>query len=330
MPYRGPVSDHFDGERFRSLQPFEKTLGEVLRWMRHRQRGHWQRDLRPVDAPAPPPRVGEGRLRATFVNQATLLLQADDLNLLTDPVWSERVSPVQWAGPRRYRAPGVRFEDLPPIDVVIVSHNHYDHMDEATLRRLSREHDPVFVTALGNAEIMARWGLRRIVELDWGESWTMPNGRCLHAEPAQHWSGRGPTDRNRALWMSCVIETAGGPMYFAGDTGYTGHFNAIRERHGPMRLSLLPIGAYLPRWFMAEQHMDPAEAVQAHLDLRSAFSLGIHYGSFDLADDGQQQPVIDLAAARSGRGIAEEAFEAAAFGIGREFPPLAFRNGAHP
>lgn len=193
MPYRGPVSDHFDGERFRSLHPFEKTLAEVLRWMRHRQRGHWQRDLRPVDVPAPPPRLGEGRLRATFINQATVLLQADGLNLLTDPVWSDRVSPVQWAGPRRYRAPGIGFEDLPPIDVVMVSHNHYDHMDAATLRLLLREHDPVFVTALGNAETMARWGLRKVVELDWGESWTMPNGRRLHAEPAQQeraWADR--------------------------------------------------------------------------------------------------------------------------------------------
>lgn len=320
--YRGPVSDHFDGELFHNAEPFEKGLAELLRWQRTRRRGLWTRDLRPHAVPPPPPRVGEGALRATWVNQATVLLQADGLNLLTDPVWSERASPVQWAGPRRYRAPGIAFEALPPIDGVIVSHNHYDHMDADTLRRLRREHDPVFVTALGNAAALREWGITKIVELDWGQSWALPNGRRLTAERAQHWSGRAGYDRNHALWMSCVIETAGGPVYFAGDSGYGTHFGAIRARHGAMRLALLPIGAYLPRWFMAYQHMDPAEAVQAHLDLQSAFSLGIHYGSFELADDGQEEPVVDLQKALVAQGLAQSLFPAAAFGAGYDVPAL--------
>ena len=324
--YRGPVSDHFDGERFHNAEPFSKSAAELLRWRLSRQRGQWLRDLSPHNQPPPPEHVGEGGLRATWVNQATVLLQADGLNLLTDPVWSERVSPVQWAGPRRFRAPGIPFGQLPRIDVVIISHNHYDHMDADTLRRLWREHDPVFVTALGDGEHLRGWGLNKIMELDWGQSWTLPNGRTLTAAPAQHWSGRAGYDANRTLWMACVIETAGGPVYFAGDSGYGGHFTAARQRHGAMRLSLLPIGAYLPRWFMAYQHMDPAEAVQAHLDLDSALSLGIHYGSFELADDGQDQAVDDLHRALDARELPRERFHAAAFGHGYDVPGIDARS----
>ncbi|AXQ30268.1 hypothetical protein D0B54_17015 [Solimonas sp. K1W22B-7] len=320
--HRGPVSDHFDGERFHNAEPFGKTAAELLRWRLSRKRGKWLRDLAPHGQPPPPARVGEGGLRASYVNQATVLLQADGLNLLTDPVWSERVSPVQWAGPQRYRAPGIPFEQLPRIDVAIISHNHYDHMDADTLRRLWREHDPVFVTALGNAHHLRAWGLEKIVELDWDQQWTLPNGRTLTAARAQHWSGRAGYDANLALWMSCVIDTAGGPVYFAGDSGYGPHYAELFRRHGAMRLSLLPIGAYLPRWFMAYQHMDPAEAVQAHLDLHSAFSMGIHYGSFELADDGQEEAVEDLRKALDAHGLPCDVFPAAAFGYGYDVPAL--------
>lgn len=317
-----PRSDHFDGQHFHNGDgPFEKRLGEVLRWMWQRPRGLW-RPLAHTVAPPPVARVGEGALRVTFIGQATVLLQFDGLNLLTDPLWSNRASPLSWAGPRRYRPPALRFEDLPPIDLVVISHNHYDHMDEATLRRLQREHAPRFVTALGNAAVLRRWGLSQIFELDWGGSWALPNGRRLHAEPAQHWSGRGLNDRNRALWMSCVIETAGGPLYFAGDSGYASHFRAVRERHGPMRLALLPIGAYLPRWFMAYQHMNPAEALRAHLDLGAACSLGIHYGTFDLADDGPEQPAEDLRRALEEAGLPEDLFRPASFGLPCDIAPL--------
>jgi L-ascorbate metabolism protein UlaG (beta-lactamase superfamily) len=324
MKHRHPPSDHCDGERFHNGDGLAggKSLGAVLRWMRERRRGSWTRDLTPPSQPPPPRHVGEGALRATFVNQATVLLQADGLNILTDPLWSERASPVQWAGPQRWRAPGIRFEDLPAIDLVVVSHNHYDHMDADTLRRLARTHRPRVVTALGNGAALAGFGLQDVVELDWQQSWTLPNGRRLWAEPAQHWSGRTPADRNRALWMSCVIETAGGPLFFAGDSGYGAHFGAIRERHGRMRLALLPIGAYLPRWFMRYQHMDPAEAVQAHRDLGSAFSLGIHYGCFELSDEGQEEPVRDLLQALAEQGLDPRVFAAAMHGAGYDVPGL--------
>lgn len=323
MARRYPLSDHFDGELFSNGDGVAgKNLGDFLRWMGSRRRGRWTRDLAPHGQPPPPERVGEGALRATFVNQATVLLQADGLNLLTDPLWSERASPVPWAGPRRYRAPGLRFDELPPIDVVVISHNHYDHLDAETLRRLARAHRPRFVTALGNAAILRDCGIAEAVELDWGEHWQLPNGRRLHADRAQHWSGRRGYDRNRALWMSCVIETAGGPVFFAGDSGYGPHFQAIRERHGAMRLALLPIGAYLPRWFMRYQHMNPDEAVQAHGDLQAALSLGIHYGTFELADDGQEEPVLDLQRALRERGLPLEVFPPAAFGHGYDVPAL--------
>ncbi|HSW13556.1 MAG TPA: MBL fold metallo-hydrolase [Solimonas sp.] len=320
--HRGPVSDHFDGERFHNAERFGKSAAELLRWRMSRKRGVWTRDLRPHGQPPPPDRVGEGALRATWVNQATVLLQVDGLNLLTDPVWSERASPVQWAGPQRFRAPGIPFEQLPKIDVVVVSHNHYDHMDADSLRRLWREHDPQFVCALGDGAHLRDWGLSKIVELDWDQCWTLPNGRRITAERAQHWSGRVGYDANVTLWMSCVIETAAGPVYFAGDSGYGPHFADIRRRHGAMRLALLPIGAYLPRWFMAYQHMDPAEAVQAHLDLGSAFSLGIHYGSFELADDGQDEAVTDLLKALAARSIDATHFPPAAFGAGYDVAAL--------
>ncbi len=329
--YRGPVSAHFDGRRFHDTEELDVGLTDLIRFYFTRTPGVWKRDLSIRPGPRPLPSTQAGELRVTFVNHASVLVQADGLNLLTDPIWSDRASPVSWAGPRRFRPPAIAFDDLPPIDVVILSHNHYDHFDMPTLKRLQAAHDPWFIVPLGDAALLRDAGIAKRIEMDWNQSWTLPNGCTLRALPARHWSSRGvPGDRNLSLWLAYVIGTRGGPVYFAGDTGYGPHFAAAGKQFGPMRLALLPIGAYLPRWLTAYQHLDPGQAVQAHLDLRSQQSLGIHYGTFELADDGQTQPVDDLMLAMQAHNLDNARFTAAAFGSAVTVPPSAHSTGCPP
>lgn len=324
--YAGPVSDHFDGERFHNAESFDKNFGDLIRYYWERSPGEWTRDLTTQPGPRPLATVGEGALRATVVNHATVLLQFDGLNVLTDPIWSARASPVSWAGPRRYVPPGLAFEDLPKIDAVLVSHNHYDHLDLPTLARLKAAHDPMFFVGLGESATLAREGITRVTELDWNTSAPLGNGRKVWGVPAVHWTGRGLAGRNRSLWLSFVIETAGGPVYFAGDTGAGPQFAAARERFGPMRLALLPIGAYEPRWLTAYQHLDPAQAVEAHRALAAEASLGIHFGTFELSDEGQHDPPRALAAAVAQQGVAPQRFIAPSFGHGYDFGPIAYKE----
>jgi len=292
-----PPNDHFDGKRFHNDEPFDVGLGDLVRFYATREPGVWKRTLETTPAQAPPSRVDDGSVRITFINHATVLIQVDGLNVLTDPIWSERASPLSWLGPRRYRPPGLRFEDLPPIDVVMISHNHYDHLDLPTLKRLAAAHRPTMVVAAGDHKLLQAAGIEDVVALDWWQQHRLPNGCALSAVPVKHWSGRRliPGDRNLSLWAGYVLQTRGGPVYFAGDTGYDAHFTAARERFGAMRAALLPIGAYLPRWLTRYQHMGPADAVRAHMDLQAAFSLGIHHGTFELADDGMHEPAAQLA-----------------------------------
>ncbi|MGH9422259.1 MAG: MBL fold metallo-hydrolase, partial [Thermoanaerobaculia bacterium] len=203
--------------------------------------------------------------------------------------WSERVSPVRFAGPRRHRAPGIRFEDLPPIDLVLVSHNHYDHMDVATLRKLGR---PIIVP-LGNAALMARHGVYRAIDLDWWES-KRSDEIEITVVPARHFSARSISDRDRNLWGGFIISGPSGNVYFAGDTGWGNHFAEIGRRFVPIRAALLPIGSYMPRWFMQPAHIDPAQAVDAHFALGARTSVAIHFGTFALGDDGEYDPLRDL------------------------------------
>ena len=292
--YDGPVSSNFDGTRFRNTPADRNVVKgpfDLARWMLTREPGVWSERNDAVFY-HPPQRV-EQDLRVTFVNHSTVLVQADGLNILTDPVWSDRLSPVPLTGPKRFRAAGIDFEDLPPIDVVLITHNHYDHMDMPTIRALAEEHDPLFAVPLGNTPYFARRGIERVTELDWWDSFAV-SGTEIHAVPAQHWSKRGLYDTNRALWAGFVVMTSAGPVYVSGDTGMGPHFEHIRSRLGPPRLALLPIGAYLPRWFMAPQHIDPSEAVSAHTLLGAEQSMASHFGTFKLGDDGQYQPVADL------------------------------------
>lgn len=332
LPARKPESmDNFDGRRFHNLYSSgrPRRSGDLLRWLRTRKPGHWA-PLTGIDAGPPPPRrVAGERLRITLINHATLLIQTCSLNILTDPIWSERASMAPFLGPRRYRPPGIAFDDLPPIDLILLSHNHYDHLDLPSLRRLARTHHPVVLTGLGNRRLLQRAGIDNIAEMDWWQRHRMENASIV-ATPAQHWSGRGLFDRNRTLWLSFVLEAPEGPVYFAGDTAMAPHFDLIRARFGPMRLALLPIGAFLPRWFMRQAHLSPRQAIQAHRRLRAQTSVAIHYGTFALGDDGQYRAEQELAGLCQRDAALAESFWILPFGEGREVPTLTRRVADAP
>jgi len=237
--------------------------------------------------------VENDALLVTLINHSSLLLQQGNSHILTDPIWSERASPLSSIGPRRRRQPGVRWEDLPRIDTVLLSHNHYDHLDLATLRRLAERGQSQFIVPAGVAGLLRSQNIGPVHELDWGESLSLASA-TIHSVPALHFSARGIFDRNRTLWCGYVIEAADRFVYFAGDTAFGNHFHSIRERFGSPRLALLPIGAYEPRWFMSPVHMGPDDALRAHQILGAEMSIAIHHGTFQLADESLDTPREEL------------------------------------
>jgi L-ascorbate metabolism protein UlaG (beta-lactamase superfamily) len=314
MPAQFPPSDHCDGQRFFNpgTTPDSRGLWQVLRWRMGTKHVAWQTPPPdPVFAP-PPTEVAPGSAAVSFVNHATFLIRLPGTVVLTDPIFSQRCSPVSWAGPKRARPPGIALADLPRPDVILLSHNHYDHMDIPSLRALQRRHAPRFVTLLGNARVLARHGIEA-VELDWWQH-TRIGGLTITATPARHFSARSPFDRNRALWGGFMLDEGHGRVLFAGDSATGPHWADIRARLGAPALALLPIGAYEPRWFMAGAHMNPEEAVQAHLALRAATSVGMHFGTFQLTDEAIDAPLHALEAARAALGVAPEAFVTHGFG----------------
>lgn len=310
--YEGPVSDHFDGRQFYNPGHSNgKSFKDSLQWMLTRERPAWPeyRELAVTDQP--PERVHGRELRLSSVGHVSVLLQTRGLNILFDPVWADRASPFSWAGPKRAHSPGIRFEDLPPIDVVLLTHSHYDHMDLPFLAQLWERDKPRVIAPLGNDSIIQRKFPHLQVETyDWGEQAELGGSLRLHLTPALHWSARSLWDRNRALWASFVLETPDGNLYLVGDTAFGNGdvFRQAKARYGPFRLALLPIGAYLPRWFMREHHMDPHEAVQAHQLLGAPYSVPLHYGIFPLADDTYDGPLTDLQIALQEQGVAPEQF----------------------
>ena len=299
------TSEHFDGRRFMNptppaIQPFTAVPRMMLE-----KRTPWPRRI--DESPQRPAPLGDARAVITFIGHSTFLIQTAAGNILTDPMYSQQAGPFNLLGPQRVRQPAVRFDDLPPVSVVLISHNHYDHCDLHTLRRLAARFDPLVVTPYGNAALVKSAGIRRVEELDWWQSaTTTPFDVAL--TPAHHFSARTPFDRNRALWGGFAFDAGGARLYFAGDTAYAPFFPDVRRRLGPIDLALLPIGAYEPRWFMQSVHMNPAEAVQAHLDLEPAQSIGMHFGTFQLTTEGIDEPVRGLAVARHERRVPDSQF----------------------
>ena len=308
--YSGPASDHFDGLRFHSPgQPLpDRSLREVMRWRREGQRAVWPQ--RVAVTPALPP-ARSAAPRITMIGHASLLIQIAGVNLLTDPVWSDRASPLRFAGPKRVTAPGIAFEDLPPIDAVLISHNHYDHLDLHSLRRLHARHRPLMVMPLGT-DAPIRKALRdaRLAVGDWHDRIALEGGVCVTLTPANHWSARGVRDRRMALWSGFWIDSPQGRVWFAGDTGYGDGavFRDLRRRYGAPDIALIPIGAYEPRWFMSAQHVAPDEAVQIFTDVGAGQALGFHWGTFQLTDEARDAPPQHLKAALAAAGLAPERF----------------------
>ncbi|CCB85671.1 MULTISPECIES: MBL fold metallo-hydrolase [Parachlamydia] len=315
--YQGPKSDHFTGKIF--YNPWQVRPNSFFSFLK------WKWDSRPKEWPAyvhvssfetPRVQVTTADVFITFIGHSTVLIQTEGMNILTDPVWSEKIGPYEWLGIKRVCDPGIPFASLPKIDLVLVSHNHYDHLDLKTLKKLWDRDCPMILTPLGNdAVIHQKHPEIQVKTLDWGECRSFNDQISLYLEPVQHWSARGIFDRDKALWGAFVIQTPNGNIYFPGDSGYCKEiFRKTKEKFGPFRLAFLPIGAYEPRWFMCYGHMDPEESVQAFKDLGEPLTIGIHYGTFQLSDEGYLDPVAALQHAKEKFHVPETQFRLLAMG----------------
>jgi L-ascorbate metabolism protein UlaG (beta-lactamase superfamily) len=314
--YNGPVSDHFNGKKFnnpKGIQP--GSFKDLMKWARNRERGEWK-ELRDVEyGPAPVKKVEGDSIVVTFVNHSTFLIQTQGLNILTDPVWSERASPLSFAGPKRMRPPGIRFEDLPEIDIILLTHNHYDHLDIKTMQKLASLYQPAIYTPLGGSLYLEKKGITNVTEMDWWDEADIGAALKLVCTPAQHFSGRGMFDRDRTLWSGFALMTGKGSIYYSGDTGFGDFFEQIAQRIAPVRLAFLPIGAYKPAWFMSTIHTSPFDAVKIHKILNPSVSIGMHFGTFPMADDGMYDPETDLKLALVKDSIPPEKFIAPEEGV---------------
>jgi L-ascorbate metabolism protein UlaG (beta-lactamase superfamily) len=319
-----PVSDHFDGSLYFNpdiTQPSSSIPGQapargrswwIWRFLFGTDWPEWPEVKGLLSGPAPAASVSEGVVRITPVGHATFLIQMDGLNILTDPIWSTRCSPVSWAGPKRHKQPGIRFEDLPPIDAILVSHNHYDHLDIPTLKRLAKKGTPRAVVSLGNLDLVSGTGIPKIDELDWWQSAPLSPNVTVTFVPSQHFSSRTLWDRNETLWGGFVISGPSGNVFYSGDTGYGPHFKEIARRFSPIRAAILPISPFQPRQSKEPPHnslhMGPVEAVQAHRDLNAQISIAAHFQVFQLGSDGFDDAVNELSAVLKEHNLHHEAF----------------------
>ena len=323
LGYNGPVSDHFDGSRF-FMEGNGHSFGDMVKWMWQMETVEWPEWIDDPVQPPPPDTVGMGELRITYVNHATVLLQADELNIITDPIWSLKAGPFSWMGVKRIRNPGVAFKDLPKIDLVLLSHDHYDHLDLPTLKRIAQRDEPTILTGLGLKKYLEGHGIPKAAELDWWQTYQPQNSKLtITFVPSLHNSGRWPLLGNKSLWGGYVLSNSKGSIYFAGDTGFGDFIDRISERFNRFRLTILPIGSYEKRWFMKNQHMNPDDAVKAHLALNSMQSMGIHYGTFaEHPEQAVDAHVKDLAKALDKRKMNKSKFWVLQFGEGRNVAPI--------
>ncbi len=329
---------HHRGDKFQNhyLEFEPKGLGALLKWRIDAARAGVPKDPQTPTARVTPDLLflranataGAAMVpTATWIGHASTLLQMGGANILTDPIFSERASPVSFLGPKRHVAPGLAIADLPHIDAVVISHNHYDHLDAPSVDTLATQAGgpPLFIVPLGVKRWLADRGIANAVELDWWQSARVGAVELVFT-PVQHWSGRSLTDRMETLWGGYAMFAPDFQVFFAGDTAYSKDFADIHARFAAKQgagrgfdLALIPIGAYEPRWFMSSQHVDPDEAVRIHLDLAAARSIGIHWGTFELTDESLDEPPRALARAAQAHGIGADAFTAMAIGETRRF-----------
>jgi N-acyl-phosphatidylethanolamine-hydrolysing phospholipase D len=256
------------------------------------------------------------KIAITWIGHSTFLIQTQGINILTDPVFSERCSPLPFFGMKRVVPPGLRMEELPPIHLVLISHNHYDHLDAPSIKRLGDS--PTYLVPLGLSKWFDKRGIKNVKEFDWWQSFVL-DGLEYHCVPVRHFSGRSPFDRNKTLWSAWVIRSKPGNIFFAGDTGYSPVFKEIGDRLGPMEVSLIPIGAYRPRWFMSPVHVNPPEAIQVLKDSRSERAVASHWGTFKLSDEPLGEPPLYLKKSLEKSGLGEEKFILMKIGETRTF-----------
>ncbi|KUG21509.1 outer membrane protein roma [hydrocarbon metagenome] len=291
--YKSRYEETIFGRRFYNIEPVKHhNAWDMIKWGITGKRKKWPKEINIEPGDTPIIRVETG-IRYTVVNHSTVLIQVNGINILTDPIWSMRASMLSWIGPKRVMPPGITFDQLPPIDVVLISHNHYDHMDIPTLERLAKRDNPLILTGIGNKQILKQYKVDNVKELDWWQKVTLGNVEFCFT-PARHFSSRGVTDYNLSLWGSFIIKTPSGVICFIGDSGYGSFVGEIRRRFGPVDLSFIPIGAYEPAWMMETIHLTPEEAWQVHEDLGSRLSVAIHFGTFQLTDEGINEPVERL------------------------------------
>ena len=305
------VSDHFDGKTF--FNPtLPTTQGHSLlkgfSYFLRSERVPWPKWVENHPNLRLHETLGAHQAAITFVNHSTMLIQLPGLNILTDPIWSDRAGPLSWLGVPRVREPGIPFDNLPKIDLVLVSHNHYDHMDLPTLQRLIDRFDPIIIVPIGNKSLIESLGSKSVYDVDWWDEIQVDDETMVTFAPTQHFTARGPFDRFSSLWGSFMIHTQGRRIYFGADSGYSVHYREIHQRLGGVDLAFLPIGAYEPRWFMEQMHVNPAEAVRAHEDLAAKQSIAIHFGTFHLSAEAMDQPPKDLNEALTKAGIPADRF----------------------